>query len=158
MTIGDLILVTVNSRLGIFGYLAHQFSDFKVTGNMGLKDQNMALRWVYENIRDFGGDPNRITIAGGASVSYHLVNENSAAMISRAIIRHSNFISPYNRPYEFKTDFKPIQLQTYSKWISKIWPGTFNDFKNTFYKDLLLKIPNSNWTVLKRFVTDIFEW
>lgn len=51
---------------------------------MGLKDQSMALRWVFNNIRNFGGDPNKITIfgisAGGASVHYHYLSPMSAGL------------------------------------------------------------------------------
>lgn len=56
-------------------------SDLKVPGNAGLKDQSFALRWVKNNIRNFGGDPENITLmgesAGGASVHFHCVSEQS---------------------------------------------------------------------------------
>ena len=58
-----LVVVTINYRLGPMGFMALEGSPH-VSGNQGLKDQLMALRWVKENIANFGGDPNRITIAG----------------------------------------------------------------------------------------------
>ena len=57
-----LVVVTINYRLGPMGFMALEGSS--IAGNQGLKDQLMALRWVKENIANFGGDPNRITIAG----------------------------------------------------------------------------------------------
>lgn len=55
--------------------------DGVVTGNQGLKDQNLALQWIQKAIRDFGGDPNSVTLfgcsAGGASVSYHMISPMS---------------------------------------------------------------------------------
>lgn len=57
---------------------------------MGLKDQQMAFRWVNEHIEHFGGDTNRITIygqsAGGASVQFHVMMESSAGLFKRAIV------------------------------------------------------------------------
>lgn len=58
----DVIVVTINYRLGAFGFLALGTSDF--SGNMGLKDQHMALQWVNDNIQRFGGDCDRITVFG----------------------------------------------------------------------------------------------
>jgi len=63
-----VLLVTVNYRLGIFGFFAHPAlsaeSAHHSSGNYGLMDQILALRWVRENIANFGGDPNNITIFG----------------------------------------------------------------------------------------------
>lgn len=56
------VLVTLNYRLGALGFLALDSKD--ISGNMGLKDQQLALKWVYENIGGFGGDNRRITVIG----------------------------------------------------------------------------------------------
>lgn len=65
--------------MNILGFLTT--GDNIIPGNYGLKDQNLGLRWVKENIKYFGGDPEQITIfgqsAGGASVSYHLMSKKS---------------------------------------------------------------------------------
>jgi para-nitrobenzyl esterase len=66
-----MILVSMNYRLGVFGFFAHpelsaDASDH-ASGNQGFRDQIAALQWIKHNIAAFGGDPDRITIAGGSS-------------------------------------------------------------------------------------------
>lgn len=62
-----------------------------ITGNMGLKDQNLALKWVRDNIQSFGGDPNNITIfgesAGSASVHAHILSPASKGLFHKAILQ-----------------------------------------------------------------------
>jgi carboxylesterase type B len=58
----DVILVTANYRLGPLGFMST--GDSESPGNYGLKDQALALKWVNENIKEFGGDPSRVTIMG----------------------------------------------------------------------------------------------
>lgn len=94
MAARDVIVVTINYRLGVLGFLAHPELSAEdphgVSGNYGLLDQIAALRWVKENIAGFGGDPNRITIAGqsagGMSVCSLLTSPLAAGLISGAVI------------------------------------------------------------------------
>lgn len=83
----DVVLVTINYRLGPFGFLATGTKE--VPGNMGLKDQVLALKWIQRNIANFGGDPNLVTIsglsAGGFSVTAHMGSEMSKGLFHRAI-------------------------------------------------------------------------
>ncbi|MDT4999097.1 MAG: para-nitrobenzyl esterase [Mycobacterium sp.] len=91
-TRGDIVVVTINYRLGALGFLAHPALGPKGdVGNYGLADQQAALRWVHDNIAKFGGDPDKVTIAGesaGAmSVCDHLVAPGSAGLFRAAILQ-----------------------------------------------------------------------
>ncbi|CAL8081477.1 unnamed protein product [Orchesella dallaii] len=81
----DVVFVTMNYRLAALGFLST--GDDIIRGNMGFKDQTMALRWVNQNIRAFGGDPKRITLfgesCGGMSVHYHMLSPMSKGLVSR---------------------------------------------------------------------------
>jgi para-nitrobenzyl esterase len=82
-----LVVVSMNYRLGAFGWLAHPA--LGSTGNEGLLDQQLALEWVRDHIAELGGDPNDVTIAGesagGLSVCLHLVAPGSRGLFHRAI-------------------------------------------------------------------------
>ncbi|WP_449301450.1 carboxylesterase/lipase family protein [Pontibacter toksunensis] len=88
-----IVAVTVNYRLGVFGFLAHpeltKESPHNSSGNYGYMDQNAALRWVQQNIAAFGGDPSKVTIAGESagsiSVSAQMASPLSKNLIARAI-------------------------------------------------------------------------
>lgn len=71
MAAKGIVVVTINYRVGIFGFLAHpelrRESAKAMAGNYGLMDQLLALQWVRENIEAFGGDPKKITISGGSA-------------------------------------------------------------------------------------------
>ena len=93
MAAKGIVSVTVNYRLGVFGFMAHpeltKESPHKASGNYALLDQTAALRWVRENIAAFGGDPKRVTIAGesagSVSVSAQMISPLSKDLIVGAI-------------------------------------------------------------------------
>lgn len=83
----DVVVVTVQYRLGTFGFLST--GDDTVSSNNGMKDMVQGLRWVQENIAAFGGDPNQVTIAGesagGMSVIYLLLSPLARGLFHGAI-------------------------------------------------------------------------
>ncbi|XP_037615302.1 acetylcholinesterase [Sebastes umbrosus] len=85
-----VIVVSMNYRIGAFGFLALHGSS-EAPGNVGLLDQRMALQWVQDNIHFFGGNPKQVTIfgesAGGASVGFHLLSPDSRPTFTRAILQ-----------------------------------------------------------------------
>jgi len=96
-----VVLVSINYRLGILGYLAHPQlsaeSPQRISGNYGLLDQIEALRWVQRNIAAFGGDPANVTIAGesagGLSVMYLMASPQARGLFARAIAQSAYMIS-----------------------------------------------------------------
>ncbi len=92
------IVVTLNYRLGALGFLAHPAlaeDPAGYTGNYGWMDQQAALRWVQKNIGAFGGDRDRVTIAGqeagGTSVLVHLAAPGSRGLFQRAVVQSGSF-------------------------------------------------------------------
>jgi para-nitrobenzyl esterase len=93
-----VVVVTINYRLGVFGFLAHPALASRPggsAGNYGLMDQQAALRWVQRNIGRFGGDPDNVTIAGqsagGVSVLAQLVSTRARGLFQRAVVQSGAF-------------------------------------------------------------------
>lgn len=90
----SVIIVSVSYRLGVLGFLS--LGNEQVSGNMGMKDQIVAMQWVQKYIADFGGDPTRVTIfgnsAGGVAVMYHILSQQSRGLFSGAIAQSGPLI------------------------------------------------------------------
>jgi len=101
----DIVLVTINYRLGAFGFMGVGTAD--VSGNQGLKDQSLAFRWIRNNIHHFGGDPERVTIsglsAGSFSVTAHMVSPMSQGLFHN-VIGQSGSIASQIKPDSNNTD------------------------------------------------------
>lgn len=86
---GDVVVVTINYRLAIFGSFGHP--GLPGSGTYGLQDQQAALRWVQRNARAFGGDPLRVTLvgesAGGMSVCAQLTSPKAVGLFSKVIMQ-----------------------------------------------------------------------
>ena len=84
---GDVVVVTVNHRLSLFGYLF--LPDFPDSGNAGMLDLVLALRWVRDNIAAFGGDPGCVTLlgqsGGGAKIATLMAIPAAAGLFHRAV-------------------------------------------------------------------------
>ena len=103
---GNVIVVTINYRLGVLGFFAHPALDSEghLAGNYGFMDQQFALRWVQRNIGAFGGDRDRVTIfgesAGGLSIYSQLTSPLAAGLFQRAIAQSGAYagFAPHYRP------------------------------------------------------------
>jgi para-nitrobenzyl esterase len=106
---GNVVVVTLNYRLGALGFLT--VPELGLTGNYGILDQRMALRWVAENIAAFGGDPRKVTLfgesAGAMSVGLHLFSIPADRRLFQAAILESN---PLALPYP------SFRAQVEAKW------------------------------------------
>jgi len=84
---GQVVVVTVNYRLSVFGFLSTE--DASSTGNNGLWDQHLAIKWVHDNAVAFGGDPSRVTLfgesAGGANVMFQALYVGNKGLVHRVI-------------------------------------------------------------------------
>ena len=95
---GNVIVVTINYRLGYLGFFAQTAIDAEghKNGNYGLMDQQFAMTWVKDNIANFGGDPNNVTIfgesAGGHSVYSHLASPTAAGLFAHAIAESGSYV------------------------------------------------------------------
>lgn len=128
----DVVLVSINYRLGVFGFLCHpelsKESAHGVSGNYGILDQIESLKWIKKNIAQFGGDPNNVTIfgqsAGAGSVRTLCESPLARGLFHKAVIMSGNGISlpGANRP---SGPFAPMTLQQAEEVTKKMmdWAG-----------------------------------
>ncbi|MEJ3659172.1 carboxylesterase family protein [Actinomycetes bacterium KLBMP 9759] len=107
---GDVVVVTINYRLGALGFLAHLGFDDPAVGNFGIADQQAALRWVRENAAAFGGDPRNVTLWGESSGAFatcaQLASPAARGLFDKAILQSgpcSNPMLPLPRAQERAT-------------------------------------------------------
>lgn len=88
-SIGDVVVVSINSRVGALGYLT--VPNTEINGNQGLWDQALAFKWIKENIDKFGGNPEEMTIlgegTGALAATLHLISPISKTLFKRAILQ-----------------------------------------------------------------------
>lgn len=96
---GDVVVVTVNHRLNVFGhlYLGHYGEQFADSGNVGVLDLKLALEWVRDNIKEFGGDPDNVMIfgesGGGAKVTTLMTMPSAKGLFHRAAVQSGAWLS-----------------------------------------------------------------
>lgn len=122
-TQGDIVVVTVNYRLGALGFLAlDALGGGGDVGNYGFADQQAALRWVHDNVANFGGDPDKVTIAGesaGAmSVCDHLAAPGSAGLYRSAILQSGPCQVQADRPTALRVS------EEYARGLGCVDPAT----------------------------------
>lgn len=142
----DLVLVTFNYRLAFFGFTSIGSND--AIGNAGFKDQALALKWVHDHIRYFGGDPNLVTLmgdsAGGMSVQLHMVSPLTRNLFHRGFVMSGGVLPQLKSP------------SSQPRWIAKLarvldCPESENAFdciKNTdtvFITNSLRKMFDFGW-------------
>lgn len=139
-----IVVVSVAYRLGVFGFMAHKelTSESPDTpSNFGLLDQKAGLHWVYDNIAAFGGDPEKITIAGqsagGASVMHQLTCPDNYDIIKGAVIMSGIIRMP-------DTDgdiFNPMNLEQAEahgqKFLESLGVNNIDEARKLDYKELL---------------------
>src|SRR6185295_7614163 len=119
-----LVVVSINYRLGVLGFLAHPElsaeSSRNVSGNYGLLDQIAALRWVNRNIAAFGGDASNVTIAGesagGLSVMYLMAAPEARGLFAKAVAQSAYMISA---PELRSVTFGGVAAEPVGPWLGE---------------------------------------
>ena len=128
-TQGDVVVVTVNYRLGALGFLA--LGGLPGSGTFGLADQQAALRWVRAEIGAFGGDPHNVTLAGesagGYSVCAQLASPAAAGLFDRAIIESGPCTGRPDRPFAPSSVPLSTASATGTGFAAKVGCGSADD-------------------------------
>jgi len=164
-----IVSVTVNYRLNIFGFFAYPGlsaeAPYKASGNYGYLDQNASLRWVKQNIKAFGGDPDRVTIAGESagsiSVSVQMASPLSKNLIAGAIGESGAAIKPTLAPISLsdaeKTGMEFAENAGYTS-LEKLRALSTKDLLEIYVKSKRFGFPSViDGYLLPKSIPDIFN-
>jgi len=154
-----VIVVTINYRLASLGFLT--FGNDIVSGNMGLKDQALAIQWVKKNIQNFGGNPNKITIfgesAGGVSVHAQVLSPWNFGQIKGAIAQSGTMLL-YNQIKSYGE-----REETFAKHAAEelgceksLNQRTLDCLQNTDIRKIMKMLKNNETDVLNKKL--VYEW
>ncbi|XP_050513960.1 acetylcholinesterase isoform X2 [Diabrotica virgifera virgifera] len=145
----DIVIVTFNYRVGALGFLTT--IDDNIPGNLGLKDQLLALQWVHDNINVFGGDPKQVTVggesAGSMSAGFHLLSKLARGLYS-GIIQQSG--SP------LYSGFYPSNNREKAFEFGRQLNSSFTSSKSSDLLTLLQEVPLSE--IMKHQSTQPMSW
>ncbi|CAG9839712.1 unnamed protein product [Diabrotica balteata] len=133
----DIVVVTINYRLGALGFLTTL--DDSIPGNLGLKDQLLALKWAHDHIHQFGGDPDKITVGGesaGSMATGFQMLSRAAKGLFRGIIQQSG--SPLAR------FFYPSDDREHAFEFGKALNSSFTSTKSSDLLELLQQVSYSD--------------
>uniref|UniRef100_T1J3T4 Carboxylesterase type B domain-containing protein n=1 Tax=Strigamia maritima TaxID=126957 RepID=T1J3T4_STRMM len=145
----NIIIVTFNYRLSVFGFLvidlpSSNTSDSQLTGNYGLHDQILALKWVQQNIRNFGGDPDKVTLFG----------QGSGGSCALALLASTAANNLFQRMW-----LSSPKLINYMSLQGDILPASTQDFwKSDFINDVPLLIGSTAQVEEIELGTDSTSW
>lgn len=151
-TFNDVVVVTINHRLNVFGFLSN---GTKSSGNFGLWDMRMALQWVHENIGAFGGDSDKVTLfgnsAGGAAVMYQAMYPGNKGLFQRVIAQSGSsfvFWAIQEKPYEY-----------YRKYVSDVGcdVGDYDKIRGCLLEKSAEELQVNSWDFLPSVDRD-FLW
>ncbi|XP_055299062.1 esterase B1-like isoform X2 [Sitodiplosis mosellana] len=135
----DIILVTFNHRVGMFGFLSLGTPEY--SGNMGMKDQQLAIKWVYDNIEQFGGDKTKITLSGHSSgahsATHHMLNEESTQYFQQVLVMSGTANAYKMYVHGDHLCLMKIFAKKYEKWIGDSLDEVIELLKNVPEQEIL---------------------
>ncbi|XP_058065448.1 esterase B1-like [Anopheles bellator] len=131
----EVIVVTLNYRLGVLGFLKHE--RYNITGNYGLKDQLVALQWLNQYVRQFGGDPHRVTLmghsAGAGAVTHHLYNARAQPLFHGVMILGGSGLASWAFLYDHR--------KCVSNYMRDLGATTLTELRELDFQKFFIKDP-----------------
>ena len=146
-----IVKVSLNYRLGPLGFFAHPWLEGEdANGNQGLLDQIAALRWVQENIEDFGGDPNNVTIfgesAGSASVCYLQAAPAAKGLFHKAIGESAGCFAPHPSLEEDSPTGAPSGYRVGRSMVEVLAAGSLEELRGLDAESMWSALEAANWS------------